>query len=156
MCGGHCPHWNLPVSLCNHLESHHFFTNLCLLHMKLPTCTMMKIKVIHRWYRLSSSTAVCFYEIIGRPSVFLSQPSSFSADIIETASVTCYVTGYNVTYQWIIKSGSFPSKVIDTNTSTLVIPDVTPSDENTYTCVATTMNGCVSSNTTRLVVTGMI
>ena len=104
---------------------------------------------------MSSSTAVCFYEIIGRPSVFLSQPSSFSVDIAETASITCYVTGYNVTYQWIIESGSFPSKVIDTNTSTLVIPNVTSSDENTYTCVATTVSGCVSSNTTRLAVTGM-
>ena len=105
---------------------------------------------------MSSSIPVCFYEITGRASVFLSQPSSFSVDIAGTASITCYVIGYNVSYQWITESGSFPSKVIDTNTSTLVIPDVTSSDENTYTCVATTVSGCVSSNTTRLVVTGMI
>ena len=87
--------------------------------------------------------------------MFLSQPSSFSVDIAGTASINCYVFGYDVSYHWIIESGSFPSKVIDTNTSTLVIPGVTSSDENTYTCVATTVSGCVSSNTTRLVVTGM-
>ena len=99
---------------------------------------------------------LCFYEITGRPSVFLSQPPSFSVDITGTASITCSAIGYDVTYHWIIESGSFPSKVIDTNSSILVIPDVTSSDENSYTCVATTLNGCVSSNTTRLVVTGMI
>ena len=144
----------------NLLESYYFYTKLALTHetpyihhdelfWKLSTCTS--------WcYCLSSSIPVCFYNIIGRTSVFLSQPSSFSVDITETASITCYATDYNVTYQWIIKSGSFPSKVIDTNTSTLVIPDVTSSDENTYTCVATTVNGCVSSNTAQLVVTGMI
>ena len=101
-------------------------------------------------------TIMYFYETTGKPSVFLSQPPSFSVDIAETASIKCYVFGYDVTYQWIIESGSFPSKVIDTNTSTLVIPDVTSSDANTYTCVATTVSGCVSSNTTRLVVTGMV
>ena len=88
--------------------------------------------------------------------MFLSQPSSFSVDLTGTASITCSAIGYDVTYHWIIESGSFPSKVIDTNTSTLVIPDVISSDENTYTCVATTVSGCVSSNTTQLVVTGMI
>ena len=107
------------------------------------------------WY-CYSYIYMCFYETIGRPSVFLSQPSPFSVDIAGTASITCYVYGYDVTYHWITESGSFPSKVIDTNTSTIVIPDITSSDENTYTCVATTVNGCVSSNTTRLVVTGMI
>ena len=87
--------------------------------------------------------------------MFLSQPSSFSVDLTGTASIICSAISYDVTYHWIIESGSFPSKVIDTNTSTLVIPDVISSDENTYTCVATTVSGCVSSNTTRLVVTGM-
>ena len=96
-----------------------------------------------------------FYEIIDKPSVFLSQAPSFSVDITGTASITCSASGYNVTYHWIIESGSFPSKVIDTNSSTLVIPNVTSSDENSYTCVATTVSGCVSSSTTRLVVTGM-
>ena len=87
--------------------------------------------------------------------MFLSQTPSFSVDITGTASITCSASGYNVTCHWIIESGSFPSKVIDTNSSTLVIPNVTSSDENSYTCVATTVSGCVSSSTTRLVVTGM-
>ena len=88
--------------------------------------------------------------------MFLSQPSSFSVDLTSSASITCSTIGYNVIYHWVIESGSFPSKVIDTNSSTLVIPDVTSSDENSYTCVVTGQNGCVSSDTTRLVVTGMI
>ena len=88
--------------------------------------------------------------------MFLSQPPSYSVNVTETANITCSAIGYNVSYQWKIESGSFPSKVIDTNTSTLVIPNVTSSDENTYTCVVTTKRGCVSSNTTQLTVTGMI
>ena len=88
--------------------------------------------------------------------MFLSQPSSFSVDLTATASITCSAIGYNVIYHWIIESGSFPSKVIGTNSSTLVIPNVTSSDENSYICVATALNVCVSSDTTRLVVTGMI
>ena len=88
--------------------------------------------------------------------MFLSQPSSFSVNVTETAIITCSAIGYNVTYQWIIESGSFPSKVIDTDSSTLVIPNVTSSDENTYTCVVTTQRGCISLNTTQLTVIGMI
>ena len=88
--------------------------------------------------------------------MFLSQPPSYSVNVTETASITCSAIGYNVSYQWITESGSFPSKVIDTNTSTLVIPNATSSDENTYTCVVTTPRGCVSSNATQLTVIGMI
>ena len=86
--------------------------------------------------------------------MFLSQPSLYNVNLTDTASITCSTDDYNVSYQWIIESGSFPNKVISTNSSKLVIPDVTSSDENTYTCVATTLRGCVSSNTTQLIVTG--
>ena len=87
--------------------------------------------------------------------MFLSQPSSYSVNVTETATITCSAIGYNVTYQWITESGSFPSKVIDTDSSILMIPNVTSSDENTYTCVVTTQRGCVSSNTIQLTVIGM-
>ena len=86
--------------------------------------------------------------------MFLSQPPLYNVNLTDTASITCFAAGYNVSYQWIIESGSFPSKVISTNSSKLVISDVTSSDENTYTCAATTLSGCVSSNTTQLIVTG--
>ena len=88
--------------------------------------------------------------------MFLSQPPSYSVNVTETASITCSAIGYNVSYQWIIESGSLPSKVIGTDSSTLMIPNVTSSDENTYTCVVTTKRGCVSSNATQLTVIGMI
>ena len=96
----------------------------------------------------------CF--VIGRPSVFLSQSPLYSANITQTAIIECFAYGYNVSYRWIIETGLFPSKVIGTSNNTLMIPNVTSSDENAYTCVATTLRGCVSSSTTQLVVTGRI
>ena len=88
--------------------------------------------------------------------MLLSRPPSYSVNLTETASITCSANGYTVSYQWIIESGSFPSKVIGINDNTLVIPNVTSSDENSYTCKVTTKQGCVSSTTTQLIVTGMI
>lgn len=93
---------------------------------------------------------------IGRPSVFLSQPPLYNVSLTETATITCFAIGYNVSYRWVIESGSFPSKVIVTNKNTLMIPNVTSSDKNTYTCVASTQIGCVSSSTTEVIVTGML
>ena len=92
---------------------------------------------------------------IGRPSVLLSQPPLYSVNLTETAAIECFAIGYNVSYEWIIESGSFPSKVIGINNNTLVVPNVKSSDENTYTCAVTTQIGCVSVNTTQLIVTGM-
>ena len=73
----------------------------------------------------------------------------------QTATFSCFATGYNVNYHWTIGSGSFPSKVIDVNSSTLVIPDIRPSDDNTYTCVASNEGGSVQSNATQLTVISM-
>ena len=92
----------------------------------------------------------------GRASVSLSQPPSYHVSLTETASITCSASEYNVSYQWIIESGSFPSKVIGIYNNTLVIPNVTSSDENTYTCMVTTQKGCVSSSTTQLITSGMV
>ena len=95
------------------------------------------------------------YLVVGKPSLFQLQSPLHSVELTETATLGCFALGYNVSYQWIIGSGSFPSKVIGINNSTLVIPDVRLSDENTYTCVATTYKGCVLSNSTQLRANGM-
>ena len=88
--------------------------------------------------------------------MFLLQPSLYSVELTKTATLKCFALGHNISYQWIIGSRLFPSKVSGINDSTLIIPDVRSSDENTYICVATTMTGCVLSNSTQLKVTGMI
>ena len=86
----------------------------------------------------------------------MSHPPSQNIKITQTATFTCNATGYNVNYQWIIGSGSFPSKVTGINSNTLVIPEVRLSDENTYTCIARNNRGSVSSNDAQLTVTGII
>ena len=93
--------------------------------------------------------------VVGKPSLFQLQSPLHNVEVTETATLGCFALGYNISYQWIIGSGSFPSKVTGINSSTLVIPDVRSSDENTYTCMATTYKGCVISNDTQLIVTGM-
>ena len=91
--------------------------------------------------------------LVQRP-VFVTQPSSQSVNLIQTATFTCNATGYNVSYQWTIGSGSFPNKVTDINSNILVIPNVRSSDDNTYTCVASNEGGNVSSKAAQLTVTG--
>ena len=88
-------------------------------------------------------------------AIFSTHPSPQSVDLTQTATFTCSATGYDVSYEWTIGSGSFPNKVTGINTNTLVIPDVRSSDNNTYTCVASNEGGSVSSNSVRLTVTGM-
>jgi len=87
--------------------------------------------------------------------VFVTLPSPQNVDLTQTATFTCSATGYNVRYQWTIGSGSFPSAATGINTSTLVIPDVKSSDDNTYTCVASNEGGSVPSSVVRLTITGM-
>ena len=86
--------------------------------------------------------------------IFVSHPISQQVDLAQIATFTCNAIGGNVNYQWRIGSGSFPIKVTGINSNTLVIPDVRSSDDNTYTCVASNEGGNVSSNATRLTVTG--
>ena len=71
------------------------------------------------------------------------------------ATLTCNATGKNISYKWKIGSGSFPTKVTGINTTTLVIPDVRSSDDNTYICVASNEGGSNSSDV-KLSITGMI
>ena len=84
----------------------------------------------------------------------ITHPSSQSVDLTQTAIFTCNATGYNVSYQWTIGTGSFPNKVTGINSNILVIPNVRSSDNNTYTCVASNEGGNVSSNVAQLTVTG--
>ena len=86
--------------------------------------------------------------------MFIERPSSQSVDLTQTATFTCNATGYDVSYQWTIGSGSFPNKVTGINSNTLVIPNVRSSDDNTYTCVASNEGGNVSSSAAQLTVTG--
>ena len=97
-----------------------------------------------------------FCLLIGKPSLFLSQPPLYSVELTDTATLGCFALGENISYHWIVGSGLFPSKDIGINDSTLVIPDVRSSDENTYTCLATTQKECILSKATQLIVTGMI
>ena len=101
------------------------------------------------------SVRVNVLNVIVLPPVFITHPSSQSVNLTQTPTFTCSATGNNVSYEWTIGSGSFPSKVTGINTNTLVIPDVRSSDDNTYTCVASSEGGSVSSNIARLTVTGM-
>ena len=90
--------------------------------------------------------------LVERPA-FVTRPSSQSVNLTQTATFTCSATGYNVSYQWEIRSGSFPDKVTGINSNTLVIPNVRSSDENFYTCVISNEAG-MRRNGARLTVTG--
>ena len=85
--------------------------------------------------------------------MFVTKPSSQSVNLTQTATFTCNATGYNVSYQWIIVSGSFPNKVTDTDSNTLVIPNVRSSDDNGYRCRVSNRKGS-RHHVGRLTVTG--
>ena len=96
-----------------------------------------------------------FYITVLKPAI-TRHPSSTHVNITKRAIFTCTATGYNVSYQWRIGSGSFPSKVTGINNNTLIVPDVRSSDDNTYTCVASNEGGSVLSRAAKLTVTGRI
>ena len=81
-------------------------------------------------------------------------PMSLAVNLTGNVTFLCTTIGYEIIgYMWTIGSGSFPNKVTDINSSTLVIPNVRSSDDNTYTCVASNSAGS-GNNTTQLTVTG--
>ena len=89
------------------------------------------------------------------PSI-TAHPSPQSVNLTQTATFTCSATGYNVSYQWTIGSGSFPNgRVTGINSNTLMISNVISSDNDNYTCVVSNEGGNVSSTPARLTVTGM-
>ena len=93
--------------------------------------------------------------IIVPSPVIVMHPQSQHTDLTEVAAFACNAIGYNISYYWTIGSGSFPNKVIGVYSSTLVIPDVRSSDDNTYACVATNEGGSVTSNGAHLIIKGM-
>ena len=123
----------------------------------------MCIYGIHRAFNVSHKLHVCmyvcmylanYYKYIVAPPKFIMEPRDEIIDLKQSAILKCSATGYGVGYQWKIGSGSFPSKVNDTSSATLMIPDVRSSDNNTYICEASNVNGSISSACT-LTVTGM-
>ena len=125
-----------------------------------PLMVVQRITQIMLQSLLKVSYEMSFYHLLTlfytvQHPVLTTLPSSQSVDLTQTATFTCSATGYNVSYNWTIGSGSFPSKVTGINTNTLVIPDVRSSDDNTYTCVASNEGGSVSLNGAKLTVTGM-
>ena len=95
-------------------------------------------------------------DIVVEPPAIVFHPSSHYIYPTQTATFTCSASGYNVTYQWRIQSGSFPNKVMGIQSDTLVIPDVRSTDENTYMCIASNELGSVSSRAANLTLTSKI
>ena len=84
------------------------------------------------------------------------EPISQNICLSQTAIFTCFATGHEVKYQWLIESGSFPNKVSGIYSTTLVIPDVQVSDANNYTCMVSNAGGTVSSNVASLKVLSIV
>ena len=89
------------------------------------------------------------------PPVIVDVTLNQDLDISQTATFKCNATGYNISYYWTIGSGSFPSKVTGINSNTLIIPHLTSSDNNLYTCEASNLGGQVNRSK-QLAVTGII
>ena len=82
-------------------------------------------------------------------------PLSQNVSLLQDAVFVCSATGYNISYHWIFKPTSKPSEVIGINNSTLMIPNVTSSDDGKYTCVATNIGGNVRSHAAQMTIVGM-
>ena len=65
----------------------------------------------------------------------------------------CNAGGYNVSYYWMVESGSLPSKAIGVNRNTLIVPDLRSSDSNWYICGVSNLAGKVNTRK-QLMVTG--
>ena len=84
----------------------------------------------------------------------LEAPVSQHVNLTQNAVFICNATGYKVSYNWTIGTGSFPNKVIDITNNVLVIPDVRSSDENQYCCIYSNVK-CVKQICVNLTVKGM-
>ena len=124
--------------------------------VNLQITKIILLEIFLKEHKANYHCLICMYMrmLVSRPTL-ISHPPSQYINLTQTATFTCSATGYNVNYKWRIGSGSFSDKVTGINSNTLVIPDVKSSDTNTYTCVASNQGGSVSSNTARLMVTGM-
>ena len=82
-------------------------------------------------------------------------PLSQNIPLLQDAVFNCSATGYNISYHWVFEPTSKPSEVIGINNSTLMIPNVTSSDDGKYTCVATNIGGNVRSHAAQMTIVGM-
>ena len=94
-----------------------------------------------------------FYYIV-RPPIIDSIMLNQGLDILQTAVFICNAAGYDVSYYWMVESGSLPNKAVGINSSTLVVSDLRSSDSNLYICEASNLVGKVNSSK-QLMVTGM-
>ena len=77
--------------------------------------------------------------IVAAPPVFIIQPTDITAVALENVTLNCNATGFHVRYEWRNYNDSSGSNYsVKSNTSTLTLYRVTPSDEGYYYCVATT------------------
>ena len=112
------------------------------------------LAVLHMCYVHSCArTSVIYILLIVKPPIIVTVTISQNLDILQTAVLICNATGYDVSYYWTIGSGQFPSKVTGINSSTLIVPDLRSSDNNSYTCVVDNIGGSVY-RTEELIVTG--
>ena len=105
--------------------------------------------------RRLAATYTCAFAFIAvsLPTVMI-VPMSLAVNLTGNVTFLCMTIGYEITsYMWMIRSGSFPNKVTDISSSTLVIPNVRSSDNNTYTCVASNIGGS-GNRTAQLTVIG--
>ena len=77
--------------------------------------------------------------IVAAPPVFIHHPNNTAAVALENVTLNCEARGFHVRYEWRHYNDSSGSNYsIKSNSSTLTLYRVTPSDEGYYYCVATT------------------
>ena len=76
------------------------------------------------------------------------QPISRTADVFQNVTFLCEAVGFKVTYDW---KHSDSNDIIG-NQPNLTIPEITPSDEGYYFCVAVNKGGRVTSDVIALTV----
>ena len=104
-------------------------------------------------YTYALRSKYLFYCIV-RPPTIDNITLNQGLDILQTAEFICNAAGYDVSYRWMVESGSIPSKAVGINSNTLTILDLRSSDSNLYICEASNLVGKVNSSK-QLMVTGM-
>ncbi|XP_065918161.1 basement membrane-specific heparan sulfate proteoglycan core protein-like isoform X2 [Dysidea avara] len=82
------------------------------------------------------------------PPMITMQPISRTADVFQNVTFLCEAVGFKVTYDW---KHSDSNDIIG-NQPNLTIPEITPSDEGYYFCVAVNKGGRVTSDVIALTV----
>ena len=82
------------------------------------------------------------------------QPISINTIALQNSSLNCSASVDNVAYSWHRLIGSVPSRSIGQNSTTLIIPRVTPHDVGDYYCIVQKGNISVQSNKATVTVNG--